>query len=80
MYNKIMKLSTEDQEKEIQEIVNSISVTDSPSTVKKAIHTLGTYGKKAIPYITNIADDSIDDDVRTYAMDIISQINNKGLT
>lgn len=44
---------------------------------KKAIDALSSYGEPAISAITDIIDDSITMDVRTYGLEIIKRIKEK---
>jgi hypothetical protein len=69
-------LSTEDEE--MREIYNDVILSIDSLNKKKGINTLGSFGKKSIPFIQELYDVETDEDVENYMLETITQIN-KGL-
>jgi hypothetical protein len=69
-------LSTEDEE--MREIYNDVILSIDSLNKKKGINTLGSFGKKSIPFIQELYDVETDEDVKNYMLETITQIN-KGL-
>ena len=63
------------EEEEIRKIYNDVILSVDALNKKKAVNTLGTYGKKAVPLIQELYDMEIDEDVKNYMLETITQIN-----
>ena len=63
------------EEEEIRKIYNDVILSVDALNKKKAVNTLGTYGKKAVPLIQKLYDMEIDEDVKNYMLETITQIN-----
>jgi hypothetical protein len=66
-------LSTEDEE--MREIYNDVILSIDSLNKKKGINTLGSFGKKSIPFIQELYDVETDEDVKNYMLETITQIN-----
>jgi hypothetical protein len=62
------------EEEEIRKIYNDVILSVDALNKKKAVNTLGTYGKKAVPLIQELYDMEIDG-VKSYMLETITQIN-----
>jgi hypothetical protein len=63
------------EEEEIRKIYNDVILSVDALNKKKAVNTLGTYGKKAVPLIQELYDMEIDEGVKNYMLETITQIN-----
>jgi hypothetical protein len=63
------------EEEEIRKIYNDVILSVDSLNKKKAVNTLGTYGKKAVPLIQELYDMEIDEGVKNYMLETITQIN-----
>ena len=63
------------EEEEIRKIYNDVILSIDALNKKKAVNTLGTYGKKAVPLIQELYDMEIDEGVKNYMLETITQIN-----
>jgi hypothetical protein len=63
------------EEEEIRKIYNDVILSVDALNKKKAVNTLGTYGKKAVPLIQELYDMEIDEGVKSYMLETITQIN-----
>ncbi len=66
-------MSAEDEE--IRKIYNDVILSVDSLNKKKAVNTLGTYEKKAVPLIQELYDMEIDEGVKNYMLETITQIN-----
>ena len=67
-----------DQE-QMKKIYDDILLSTDSTNKKKGVRALASYGKKAIPFIQELRNMEIDQDVKNYMFDTITQINKEPL-
>ena len=65
------------EEKQIEDIKSRFLSTIDKETRKKVLHTLATYGSKAIDPINEVIKLTVDNDVKSHGLDLIRQIREK---
>jgi hypothetical protein len=68
-----------DEEQQMKKIYDDILLSTDSTNKKKGVRALASYGKKAIPFIQELRNMEIDQDVKNYMFDTITQINKEPL-
>jgi hypothetical protein len=63
----------------MKKIYDDILLSTDSANKRRGVRTLANYGKKAIPFIQELRNMEIDEDVKNYMFDIITQIEKGNL-
>jgi hypothetical protein len=72
-------LSSDEEEQHIKKIYDDILLSTDSTNKKKGVRALASYGKKAIPFIQELRNIEIDNDMKNYMFDTITQIEKGNL-
>jgi hypothetical protein len=68
-----------DEEQQMKKIYEYILLSTDSTNKKTGVKALAGYGKKAIPFIQELRNMEIDDDVKNYMFDTITKIEKGNL-